>query len=142
MTERKLEFFFNKKSMADSFQRVNAVALNPLDETQAYTLSGSTKAWVVLDGKDGKGSYGVVNYNYQNREASDPNPQVLVLSLLCDYGSLSCTFILSDTFFEKDRVYETYCSYRDGIFTSSKSPRVTGTILDNPEETRAYAVYF
>jgi hypothetical protein len=139
MTNRKLEFFYNKKSLSDSLQRTNAVALNPLDSEQSYTLDGSTKVWVVLDGV---GSYGVVKFYFQNRNASTPMPNNVIGSLLCDYGSLSFTFVLPSTFFEKDRVYETYCSYRDGIFTSSLAPRVTGTDLDNPEETRAFAVYF
>ena len=140
MTGHKLEFFYNKQSLADSFQRTNAVALNPLDKTQSYTIDGSTKVWVVLDGI---GSYGVLNYFYMDREdASNQIPSTVVTSLLCDYGSLSFTFVLPDTFFLKDKVYETYCSYRDGIFTDSLAPRVTAVALDNPEGTRAYAVYF
>ena len=75
-------------------------------------------------------------------DASNPIPSTVVTSLLCDYGSLSFTFVLPDTFFLKDKVYETYCSYRDGIFTDSLAPRVTAVALDNPEGTRAYAVYF
>ena len=138
--QKKLEFFYNKESLGDSFQRTNAVALNPLDTTQAYTIDGSTKVWVVYDGV---GSYGVLNYFYMDRDdAPEPIPSTSIVSLLCDYGSLSFTFILPDTFFAKDKVYETYCSYRDGIFASSVYPRVTATALDNPEETRAYAVYF
>ena len=140
MPGHKLEFFYNKQSLADSFQRTNAVALNPLDETQAYTVDGTTKVWVVIDGV---GSYGVINFYYLDREdVSAPIPSTVVTSLLCDYGSLSFTFVLPGLFFEKDRVYETYCSYRDGIFTDSLAPRVTAIALDNPEETRAYAVYF
>ena len=140
MTGHKLEFFYNKQSLADSFQRTNAVALNPLDKTQSYTIDGSTKVWVVLDGI---GSYGVLNYFYMDREdASNQIPSTVVTSLLCDYGSLSFTFVLPDTFFLKDKVYETYCSYRDGIFTDSLAPRVTAVALDNPEGPRAYAVYF
>ena len=137
--QKKLEFFYNKESLGESFQRTNAVALNPLDTEQAYTLDGSTKVWVVLDGV---GSYGVINFYFQNRASSTLMPNNVIGSLLCDYGSLSFTFILPGTFFEKDRSYETYCSYRDGIFTSSLAPRVTASILDNPEETRAYTVYF
>ena len=60
--QKKLEFFYNRKSLADSFQRTNAVALNPLDTEQSYTLDGSTKVWVVLDGV---GSYGVINFYFQ-----------------------------------------------------------------------------
>jgi len=138
--KKKLEFFYNKESLEESFQRTNAVALNPLDTTQSYTIDGTTKVWVVYDGV---GSYGVLNYFYNDRnDSSNTIPSTSIASLLCDYGSLSFTFVLPDTFFLKDKVYETYCSYRDGIFTSSLAPRVTGAALNNPEETRAYAVYF
>jgi hypothetical protein len=138
--KKKLEFFYDKKSLEDSLQRTNAVALNPLDKTQAYTIDGSTKVLVVLDGIS---SYGVLNYFYMDRDdTSEPIPSTVIASLLCDYGSLSFTLVLPDLFFVKDKEYETYCSYRDGIFSSSVYPRVTAVALDNPEETRAYAVYF
>ena len=140
MTGHKLEFFYNKESLGDSFQQTNAVALNPLDTTQSYTLDGSTKVWVVYDGV---GSYGILNFYYIDRKGvSESIPSNVIISLLCDYGSLSFTMIFPGTFFEKDKVYESYCSYRDGIFTDSLAPRVTAVALDNPEETRAYAVYF
>ena len=140
MTGHKLEFFYNKESLGDSFQQTNAVALNPLDETQAYTIDGTTEIWVVLDGV---GSYGVLNYYVIARKgASEKILSTVIISVQCDYGSLSFTLTEQDLFFEKDKVYESYCSYRDGIFTDSLAPRVTATALDNPEETRAYAVYF
>jgi len=140
MPGNKLEFFYNKQSLADSFQRTNAVALNPLDKTRAYTIDGTTKVSVVYDGVN---SYGVLNYFYMDRdETSTPIPSTAVISLLCDYGNLSFTFVLPDTFFKKDKEYETYCSYRDGIFSSSVYPRVTAVVLNNPEETRSYVVHF
>jgi hypothetical protein len=137
---QKIEFFYNKESFANSFQRTNAVALNPNDETEAYTLAASTSVWVVDE--YGKGSFGLLNAFYQVRNIAAFKPNTIIYNLLSDYGNLSFTIVIPDLFFEKDRIYETYCTYRDGIFTTSVSPRVTAVALTNPEETRAYAVYF
>ena len=140
MPGQKLEFFYNKESLGESFQQTNAVALNPLDETQAYTVDGSTIVSVVYDGVT---SSGILNYFYMDRDnAPEPIPSTVISTLFCDFGSLSFTLILPGLFFEKDKEYETYCSYRDGIFSSSVYPKVTAIALDNPEETRAYTVYF
>lgn len=137
---KKIEFFFNKADVADSFQRTNAVALNPNDKTQAYTLSGSTRVWVV--GVDGKGSYGLFNLFYQVREVETSKTNTIIYNLLTEFGNLSFTMVLPDLFLEKNRIYNTYCTYRDGIFTTSVFPKVTAVTLDNPEETRAWAIYF
>jgi hypothetical protein len=137
---RRIQFFYNKAEVAKAFQRTNAVALNPNDKTQAYTLETSTGIYV--EDELGNGSYGLLNAFYQVRDIVASKPNTLIYNVLTDFGNLSFTMVLSDLFFEPNRVYETYCTYRDGIFTSSVSPRVTAVALTNPEETRAYAVYF
>lgn len=139
MSSNKLEFFYTKKSIADSFQRTNAVALNPTDTTQAYTLSANTRPWVVYNHI---GSYSELNLFYQIRQKDDSIISTIVFNFVSEYGNLSFTIVLPDRFFEKDVDYETFASYRTGIFTAALAPRIVMRILDDPEETRIYTVYF
>ena len=139
MSSNKLEFFYTKKSIADSFQRTNAVALNPFDESQAYTISANTEPWVVYNGV---GSYGELNIFYEVRDKNDTEISTLVYNFVSEYGILSFTLVIPNLLFEKNIEYETFASYRTGIFTETLAPRITARVLDDPEETRIYTVYF
>ena len=64
--KKKLEFFYNKESLGDSFQRTNAVALNPLDTTEAYTLAACMEVQVVEE--HDKVSNGTLNLFYEDKQ--------------------------------------------------------------------------
>ena len=135
----KIEFFYTKQSLANSFQRVNAVALNATDNTQAYTVAGNTRPWVVYNGV---GSYSELNLFYQVRQKADSVISTIVYNFVSEYGNLSFTIVIPTLFFEKGKIYETFATYRDGIFASTPVPRVVTRILDDPNETRIWTVYF
>ena len=135
----KLVFYYPKKSLAESFQRTNAVALNPLDTSQAYTLSGNARTWVQYNDSE---SLGELNLFYQVRQKDDSNVSTIIYNFISEYGNLSFTIVIPDKFFDKDKDYETFATYRDGIFDSTPFPRIKIQILDDPDETRKYTVYF
>ena len=135
----KLEFFYSKKSLTSSFQRVNAVALTPTDTSQAYTLAANTRPWVVYNDV---GSYSEFNLFYQVRQKDDSTISTIIYNFVSQYGNLSFTIVIPALLFEKNREYETFATYRDGIFASSPVPRIVTRVLDDPNETRKYTVYF
>lgn len=136
----KLDFFYNKESLVYSLQRTNAVALNPLDTTQAYTLAILTSPWVVYNDV---GSYGTLNIFYEVRELNNITISTIVYNFVHElYGNLSFNIALPRLLFEKNKIYETSATYRDGIFVSSPAPRIVMLVLDDPAETIKYTVYF
>jgi len=135
-----LEFFYTRESIVSLRQRTNAVALNPLDDSEAYTLAETTTPWVVYNGV---GNYGVLNIFYQVREKNDVAISTQVYNFVSEfYGNLSFTIVPDSIIFEIGDEYETYASYRTGIFTETLAPKITVRVLCDPEETRIYTVTF
>ena len=139
MPGNQIEFFYNEEAIVSLRQRTNAVALNPLDTTEAYTLAESTKIYVV---NNEKGSYGELNIFYEVREKNDKIISTQVFNVVTEYGDLSFTIVPRTVVFEKGDEYETYASYRTGIFTESQSPKITVIVLGDENRTRKYTVSF
>jgi len=126
--------------LVDSFQRTNAVALNPLDESEAYTIAASTT--VRVEAENGEISNGTFNLFYEVREKNDINISAITYNFVSEYGNLSFIIVIPALLFDKNKTYETFASYRSGEFKSEKYPRITAEIIDDPDETRFYTVYF
>ena len=139
MPGNQIEFFYNEEDIVSLRQRTNAVALNPLDESEAYTLAESTQIYVV---NNSCGSYGELNIFYQVREKNYKIISTQIFNVITEYGDLSFTIVPRSIIFEKGDEYETYASYRTGIFTESLAPKITVIVLDDPNETRKYTVSY
>ena len=139
MHGKKIEFFYTAKSFVNNLQRSNLTALNPSDNSQAYIQSANTEVYVV---NEGKGSFGELNTFYEGREKNNTKNATLNYNFIFNEGSLSFTFVLTDLLFKKNKTYETFATYREGIFSESDFPKITARILDDPDETRIYTINY
>ena len=139
--EKKLEFFYTKKSLADSFEKTFANVTKSDSCPKSYTLQGNTPVGIINN--DGISSVGAFNIFYSIRNINGKDQSSIIFNFISeDYGNLSFTMVLPDIFYNPSKKYETYATYRDGIFISSKFPRISAEVLNDKLETRKYTIYY
>lgn len=139
-TTNSLTFTYSKASLLSAIQRQSMVSQDPTDLSKAYTLSYSTS--VDIDYGNGLTGKGDLNIFYSVRERGETKRAMLIFNLECINGNVCWMLSLPDVLYEKGKTYESFATYREGIFASTKFPRVTAVVLDDASNTRLYTIYY